>query len=335
MKDKKLSGAWGLLSDDLDSQDTPLSALPAKPERKKKEVASNKPVSKSGAPSPTVKKSDSDELIRIDPTRVRSWAYKDRQAEDLKDLSYEELMKAIARNGQHTPITVRRIKDKDYDYEEIAGFRRLNVCIALGIPVLAIVRTMNDQEGFATQISENDDRQSPSFWRRAQVLMKAMDEGLFPTVEAMSIKINIARSTIANYIRVARYMPEPFKEKVPLQNCPRDVLFFFVGLQDKPIEHLAAWLEEDCLWRFSLSVKKDEVDKSYKQYLKKSAPSEESYEPKKDSAKTYTGKAGRLFSMTRKGDQVLVNILKDGKRIMTDDELADALVKIMDEKVAK
>jgi ParB/RepB/Spo0J family partition protein len=335
MKDKKLSGAWALLSDDLDSEDTPLDALPTKPKREAKEAPSNKPVSKR-APSPAPKKSDGDELIRIDPSRVRSWAYKDRQSEDLADLSYDDLMRAIARNGQHTPITVRRIKHKDYDYEEIAGFRRLNVCIALGIPVLAIVRTMSDQEGFATQISENDDRQSPSFWRRAQVLKKAMDEELFPTVEAMSIKINIARSTIANYIRVARYMPKLFKEKIPLQNCPRDVLFFLASLQDKSDDYLGAWLKEDHAdWRFSLSIRKDDVEKSYNRYAKKSSSSGESLAPKKDSAKTYTGKAGRLFSVTRKGEQVLVNILKDGKRIMTDDELAEALVKIMDDKVAK
>lgn len=339
MKNKKLSGAFGMLSQELENPETPPAEAPKPAEREARaprvtDAETNKPVSKSPAPSPTPKGDrDNTELVRIDPTRVRSWNYKDRQLEDLQGPEFESLMQSIARKGQDTPIVVRRIKHKDYDYEEIAGFRRLNACLSLGIKVLAIVRDLDDRAAFASQIAENDDRSAPSYWRRGQSLKKAMDENLFPSLEAMSIEIGIGRSTISNYIRVVKTMPKPFTEKVDLHLMSRDVLFHLISI-GKSDDILYEWLESKySTWRYGISTTRKEIEKSLSQFIKQVPITEENKPVKKDGAKTYTGKAGKLFSVTRKGDSVFINILKDGKRIMTEDEIAEALQNIMDEKV--
>lgn len=329
MKNKRLTGAFGMLSEGLDNPEPPKSDE-SKPEQNKpeaKEVATNKPVSK----KPAAQKADT-ELVRIDPERVRSWKYKDRKAEDLQDADYETLMQSIARNGQDTPIAVRRIKHKDFDYEEITGFRRLNVCRALGIKVLAIVREIDDRKAFASQIAENDDRSAPSYWRRGQSLKQAMDDNLFPSMDAMSIEIGIGRSTIANYIRVVKSMPKPFIDRVALHLMSRDVLFYLISIS-RTDNVLNEWLDSKYgTWRFGINVTRKEVEKSFNQFLKQLPINEKEKPVKKDGAKTYMGKAGKLFSVTRKGDSVFINILKDGKRIMTEEEIADALQKIMDDK---
>jgi ParB/RepB/Spo0J family partition protein len=321
MSDKRLSGAFGMLSDELNKPDAD-TRTPATTNKQLSKKPKAKPVESAGA-----------RLTQIDPLKVRSWLYKDREKEDLNGIDFEDLMRSIANEGQHTPIRVREIEHPDYNYEEIFGFRRLHACLALGIKVLALIEPINDEKGFVAQITENDDRTAPSFWRRANTFKMAIDNSLFASVEAMSIKTGIARSTIANYIRVAQYMPEIFRDKVRLQNCRRDTLFYFMALQAHPEQTIKDWIESPkTIWMHTNPIQKKEVEKSFKQFVKR-LPDNETQKPViKNGAKTYIGKAGKLFSITRKGDQVFINVLKDGKRIMTDSEIADVLQKAMDEK---
>lgn len=335
----KLSGAWGMLSEELDNPEPPKQDTPEKPPEKKpeaREVESNKPVSKPPAKKPRAKKTAApeDQLVSLDPNRVRTWRYKDRQPEDLVGPEYDDLLQSIARKGQDTPILVRPIKHKDYDYEEVTGFRRLHICRALGINVLAVVRDMSDRQAFSAQIDENDKRSGMSYWRRAQSLKKVVEDQVYPSLDAMAVEIGIARSTISNYIRVVDGMPDVFVNEIPLQNCPREVLFYLMAQKVQGETFLNRWIKarrSDFIYSDPIRLK--DVEKSFNDYLNLIPQEDKTEKPKKkDGAKTYVGKAGKLFSITRKGDQVSVNILKDGKRIMDDEELADALLKIMDEK---
>ncbi len=336
MKNKRLSGAWGMLSEGLDNPEPPKQdpEQPAKRESKPpqvKEAATNKPVSKKPAARKQPAHKADTQLVEIDPARVRSWNFKDRQEADLVGLEYDDLLQSIARKGQDTPIAVRKIKHKDYDYEEITGFRRLNACRALGKKVLAIVREFDDRAAFASMISENDDRSGPSYWRRGESLKLAIDKKIFPSIEAMSIDIGINRSTISNYVRVINKMPKPFIERCDLHLMGREVLFYLMSLEISE-DQMYEWLNAPhAHWRLGISTTKKEVEKSFKQFMKQ-IPDEKETPVKKDGAKTYVGKAGKLFSVTRKGESVFINILKDGKRIMTEEEIAEALQKIMDEK---
>lgn len=330
---KKLSGAFGMLSAELD--DMPDEEKPVKVEKPVERPAAdtNKPVSKKEPKASKPRPKGDERLQYIDPNRVRSWEYKDRQEEDLNDIDFEDLMRSISSQGQHQPIRVRPIKHKDYDYEEIYGFRRLHACKALGIKVWAVIEPIDDRKGFIAQLAENDDRTAPAYWRRAKALEKALDNGLYTSVEAMSVETGIGRSTIANYLRVAKQMRQVFIDNVRLQYCRRDTLFYFLNLIEYKDDIIEDWLKSKYTssWSYLLSIPKADVEKSFKKYLA-NAELDKPKQKKKDGAKTYMGKAGKLFSITRKGDQVLINILKDGKRIMDDEELAEALQKIMDEK---
>lgn len=343
MKNKKLSGAFGLLTDSL-SEESPkhYDESEQRSQTAKDKVPStgtNLTVSK---PAPATQsrapKAPKRQLVEIDPKRIRSWKYKDRTVQDLDDLEFQQLIDSIHHQGQHQPIGVRPIKSKDYDYEEIYGFRRLHACLSLGIKVWAIVDDFTNQRAFVAQIVENDDRTAPNFWRRSCAFKKALDDNLFPTVEALAAQSELARSTCSNYIRVAEGMREEFANELPLHKCRRDVLFFLLSLRFEPDYKIKGWLYKRHPWVYKTPIQLKEVKKDWEDYEQEVATEKdlkEMEDAKKNKApknKTYIGKAGKLFSINRKGETVTINILKDGKRIMTDEEIGEALQKIMDER---
>lgn len=335
-KKRTLSGAFGALSSQLNtaSEAPPATEKPAPSPAPQQEpptpAKSDKPVSKKPSSKP---KADGPKLLQIDPARVRSWKFKDRQLEDLDGPDFDELMASIAQHKQEQPIRVRVIKHKDYDYEEIYGFRRLNACLRLGIKVWALVDEISDRQAFVAQIVENDDRSQPSYWRRACSMKEVMAAKVFPTVEALAIECRMGRSTVSNYLRVADGMPKVFIDKVPLQNCSRDALFYLLNLKFEKENLLKEWIGESSKWIYKTTITQDDIKKSFEKYKSGLVINDDVAPSNKQSfSKTVTGKAGKLFSINRRGETVTINILKDGKRIMNDQELEDALLKIMDDK---
>lgn len=336
MTSKKLTGAFGALSSELDNME-PLPDMPAEAPPVSAKATNPKPRPKPASKPKSQSKpkgKNAEELVYLDPDRIRSWKYKDRQTSDLEGVEFDELVRSIANDKQQQPILVRPIKSKDYDYEEVFGFRRLHACRLLGIPVLARVENLDDQTSFKIQIVENDGRTAPCYWHRSQAFAAAMDENLFKSVEAMSARTGVSRSTIANYLRTARNMPEIFRDKLPLHECRRDALFYLMTLGHYGNDLLEKWINDARHeWMFDIPIKAENIKRSFEKYIRKKEPLKTISSVKRNGAKTYTGKAGKLFSLSRKGDQVTINVLKDGKRIMTDEEIAEVLKKAMDAKI--
>lgn len=347
-----MSGAFGLLSQGLGKSseavtlETPPKAAiqersdpPASPAPE-----TNKEVSKQASTKqkPKVKAVESaEEIVQLDTSRIVSWLYKDRQEVDLHTDQFQKLIESIMQEGQHQPILVRPIKHKDYDYEEVYGYRRLHACRALGIKVKAIIREVDDRKAFVAQITENDDRTNPSYWARALSFKKAADNSLFPTLESFAVQCRIARPTISNYIRVGTNMPDIFQERLRLHDFSRDALFFLLSIRHE-IGYFEEWLDLKEDWQYDSPAELKEIEKSWSKFIaKKESGISESDNEKKEvpeklsGSKVYTGKAGKLFSINRRGETVTINILKDGKRILSDSEIADALLKIMEEKASQ
>ena len=94
-------------------------------------------------------------VIEIDPRICSRWKYADRSSFEFGDSNI--FAEDIKRNGQITPIAVRPLVNNDkFQYEVIAGSRRLQACLAANIPIRAIVYNVSDQGAVAIQIKENE-----------------------------------------------------------------------------------------------------------------------------------------------------------------------------------
>ena len=95
------------------------------------------------------------EVIELDPRVCTRWKYADRSSFEFGNSN--SFAEDIKRNGQITPIAVRPLVNNDkFQYEVIAGSRRLQACLTANIPIKAIVYNVSDKEAVAIQIKEND-----------------------------------------------------------------------------------------------------------------------------------------------------------------------------------
>ena len=95
------------------------------------------------------------EIIEIDPRVCKRWQYADRNSFEFGDTNI--LAEDIKRNGQLTPVFVRTLKDNGkFQYEVIAGSRRLQACLAADLPIKAILTNVTDVEAATIQIKENE-----------------------------------------------------------------------------------------------------------------------------------------------------------------------------------
>jgi len=87
------------------------------------------------------------------------------------------LADSISNNGQQVPVLLRPAADKDGKFEVIYGRRRILACQQLGIPVKALIRTLDDGEALIAKGLENANRQDLSFYERARFAQAILEQG--------------------------------------------------------------------------------------------------------------------------------------------------------------
>lgn len=88
----------------------------------------------------------------------------------------EELAESIREHGQQVPILVRPTDEPDR-YRVVYGRRRLAAARHLGIPVKALVRSLDDAASVVAQGQENSLRLNPSFIEKAVFVGALRDAG--------------------------------------------------------------------------------------------------------------------------------------------------------------
>lgn len=94
------------------------------------------------------------------------------------------LKASIAERGQQTPIEV--VLTSGGRYGLISGLRRMIALGELGIPeVLALVKTPETSQGtYQAMVEENEIRANLSFYERAQIVVAAARQGVYPDTSA-------------------------------------------------------------------------------------------------------------------------------------------------------
>ena len=104
------------------------------------------------------------------------------------------------------PITVRQVSP--FDYELIAGERRLTACRNLGMAYIpAIVMSASATDSAILSLIENIQRENLSYMEEAEAFANLIQEhGL--TQEELADKLGKSQSTIANKVRLLKLSPK-------------------------------------------------------------------------------------------------------------------------------
>lgn len=137
----------------------------------------------------------------------------DQPRRDFDPDSLQELSDSIREIGIIQPITLRKIKDGEYQI--IAGERRFRAAGMAGLTSIpAYIRTADDENVMAMALIENiqrEDLNSMEVALACQNLLEVYDM----TQEQLSARIGKKRTTIANYIRLLKL---PAEIQVALKN---------------------------------------------------------------------------------------------------------------------
>ena len=104
-------------------------------------------------------------IQEIDPKLIDAAGIDDRLGVPIA--AQEALQESIAAHGQQVPVLVRPHARRPGRYEIVYGRRRVAALKALGLPVKAMVRQMDDRDLTIAQGQENNARQDLSFVEKA------------------------------------------------------------------------------------------------------------------------------------------------------------------------
>ncbi|MEO1777203.1 MAG: ParB N-terminal domain-containing protein [Pseudomonadota bacterium] len=121
------------------------------------------------------------------------------------------LMTSIAARGQQTPIEV--LETKSGQYGLISGWRRCQAIARLARDgrhdgqVLALLRAPADaSETYQAMVEENEIRVGLSYFERARIAAKAVEQGVFPTEKAALLAL-FASASRAKRSKIRSFLP--------------------------------------------------------------------------------------------------------------------------------
>lgn len=148
------------------------------------------------------------EIKQIPVESIRPNPYQPRKSFDKKSL--EELSQSIRSFGLIQPISVRRLKD--HNYELVAGERRLRASeLAQLKEIPAIIVDYKDNESAMIALIENLQREDLNFIEEAEGYRNLIKDHGF-TQQQLAEKMGKSQSTIANKLRLLKLPMEVKKD---------------------------------------------------------------------------------------------------------------------------
>ncbi len=122
------------------------------------------------------------------------------------DEDVQDLAESIKTSGQQVPVLLRPAAHQDGKFEVVYGRRRILACQELGVPVKALIRTLDDGQALIAKGLENASRQDLSFYERARFAQAILDQG--HTREEAQQALSISKNSLSQLERVARLIPD-------------------------------------------------------------------------------------------------------------------------------
>lgn len=147
----------------------------------------------------------------LDPASVAPSRWANRSAESQAQEDFALLKQEIAAAGGNVqPVKVRPLPpgpDGAARYELVYGHRRHQACLALGLPVLALIDNISDRDLFVEMDRENRHRKDLSPWEQGRMYRRALDEGLFPSNRKLAEAVGADLSNVGKALALAE-LPE-------------------------------------------------------------------------------------------------------------------------------
>jgi len=138
----------------------------------------------------------------LDPVDIRHSRFANRDTRSFSTPAFEELKSEVASAGGNVqPIKVRPVTEGGY--EVVFGHRRLEACKQLGLPVLAMVDSIDDQTLFIEMDRENRGRKDLSPWEQGVMYRRALSEGLFPSNRKLADAVGADLSAMGKALALA------------------------------------------------------------------------------------------------------------------------------------
>ncbi|KQI70590.1 hypothetical protein AN191_17375 [Loktanella sp. 5RATIMAR09] len=148
-------------------------------------------------------------IQEIDTALILPWGPQDRlalTAVNSTEGDVLDLMESIQQSGQQVPVLLRPAGKHDGRFEVVYGRRRILACQQLGVPVKALIRTLDDSEALIAKGLENASRQDLSFYERARFAQAILEQG--HSREQAQQALSISKNTLSQLERVARLIPD-------------------------------------------------------------------------------------------------------------------------------
>jgi len=143
--------------------------------------------------------------IKLNPILIDESKWANRHSSSFDTAAFDKFKDEIAHaSGNIQPILVRPIGAR---YEVVFGHRRFTACKQLGLPVLAMIMEMSDEELFTLMDRENRERVDLTPYEQGEMWRKAIDEGLFSSARQLASHVGVSNMYVGQCLAVAR-LPE-------------------------------------------------------------------------------------------------------------------------------
>ena len=158
-------------------------------------------------------------IVEIDTGLIDASFVNDRLSGD--DEAFEELKRSISASGQDTPVLLRPHPELTGRYMVVFGHRRVRAARALGRPVRAVVKDMDDVAHVLAQGQENTARADLSFIEKALFAKNLRDLGQEKDVIQQALTID--GTLLSRMLSVASTVPSHLIEAIgPAKQIGRD-----------------------------------------------------------------------------------------------------------------
>ncbi len=243
-------------------------------------------------------------IVDIDPGLIDASFVNDRLSGD--DEAFEELKSSITTRGQDTPVLLRPHPEAASRYMVVFGHRRVRVARALGQPVRAVVKEMDDVAHVLAQGQENTARADLSFIEKALFARNLHDLGQAKDVIQQALTID--GTLLSRMLSVAGTIPDRVIAAIgPAKQIGRDRWEDFKKLMAVRSNHAVAdriiategfdRLDSDTKFEM-LHSKVAEAGRAPTRRAAKAAPAKRTWTAGGGRIKGVIGRSGRAYSIS-------------------------------------
>lgn len=178
------------------------------------------------------------ELTFVNPNECTPWEYANRLDDEMGDM--DGLIQSLKKDGQLQPALVRPLKNQNngFKYEVIFGRRRLAACLKLNIPLMVIVKQIeNIQDAIAFQDAENKLRNDVSNYSNAMLYKKLLDDNIFKSARALAEALGLTTSSLNDLMAFTRLSHDIMSLIPNLHDISIRLALQISALDTSPINH--------------------------------------------------------------------------------------------------